>query len=73
MGSDTLLDCLRNIKNWQNTYPISKFQYKLIYCEYPCARDNHITKSVFKSGFTELEAYFWFAYEKVQIFSHRKK
>ena len=74
MESDTLLDCLRNIKNWQNTYLISKLQYKLIYCVYPCVRYKHITKgSVFKSGFTELEPNFWFAYGQVQIFSHRKK
>lgn len=72
MGSDTLLDCLRNIKNWQNIHLISKFQYKLIYFVYPCARD--ITKgSVSKSGFTELEADFWFACGQVPIFSHKKK
>ena len=74
MESDRLFDCLRNTKNWQNTYLISKLQYKLTYCVYPCARYNHITKGcIFKSGFTELEADFWFAYGQVQIFFHRKR
>lgn len=64
-----------SIKYQQNTYyRISKFQYKLIYCIYPYARDNHFTKdNIFKSGLADLEVGFWVASGQVQIFFSYKK